>query len=77
MRNFIHVDPDSGLITDCYRYPDDQTVTDSDLIEPATDVLASLDACPQGAALYYIDGQVVTQAAQAPNPSETIPAVEV
>lgn len=77
MRQFIRIDPDSGLITDCYRYPDDQAVTDSDLIEPVTDVMEALSNCPEGQALYYIDGQVVMQAAPAPNPSETIPAVEV
>lgn len=77
MRQFIRIDPDSGLITDCYRYPDDQMLTDPDLIEPAADVMAALDICPQGSVLYYIDGQVVMQAAPGPNPSETIPAVEV
>lgn len=77
MRNFIRVDPDSSLITDCYRYPDDHIVSDSDLLETPTDVMEALSNCPEGQALYYIDGQVVMQAAPAPNPSETIPAVEV
>jgi hypothetical protein len=77
MRNYIRITPDNGLITDCYRYPDDQIVTESDLFETPTDVMEALSNCPEGQALYYIDGQVVMQAAPAPNPSETIPAVEV
>jgi|GEM_PF-4874931 len=77
MRNYIRIAPDSGLITDCYRYPDDQLVTESDLLETPTDVMDELSNCPEGQALYYIDGQVVMRAAPAPNPSETIPAVEV
>lgn len=77
MRQFIRIDPNSGLITDCHRYPDDQVVVDPDLVEATTDVMEALNACPKDSALYFIDGQIVMQAAPGPNPSETIPAVEV
>lgn len=77
MRHYLRIATDSGLITDCYRYPDDHIVSDSDLLETPTDVMEALSNCPEGQALYYIDGRVVMQAAPAPNPSETIPAVEV
>jgi hypothetical protein len=77
MRNYIRITSDNGLITDCYRYPDDHIVSESDLLETPTDVMEALSNCPEGQALYYIDGQVVMQAAPAPTPSETIPAVEV
>ena len=77
MRHYIRIAPDNGLITDCYRYPDDHIVSESDLLETPTDVMEALSNCPEGQAPYYIDGQVVMQAAPAPTPSETIPAVEV
>lgn len=77
MRHFIRIAPDNGLITDCYHYPDAQNVTKSDLVEVFTDVMEALSDCPEGQALYYIDAQVVMQPAPGPNPSETIPAVEV
>lgn len=77
MRHYVRIVPESGLITDCYRYPDEPTAVESDLIEVSTDVMEALSACPDGQALYLIDGQVVMQAAPGPNPSETIPAVQV
>lgn len=77
MRQYIRISPSTGLITDCYRYPEEHLVTDTDLLETPTDVMDELSNCPEGQALYYIDGQVVMQAAPAPDPSETIPAVEI